>query len=107
LDGEVEWQFQKKDAERDVRNLWGVKGVTNLIMVKPRLKPADVKEKIEQALIRSAKTDADLITVDAEGSTVTLRGTVHSVAEKEEAERAAWQAPGVTWVKNEIRVSYL
>jgi osmotically-inducible protein OsmY len=107
LDGEVEWQFQKKDAERDVRNLWGVKGVTNLIMVKPRLKPADVKEKIEQALIRSAKTDADLITVDAEGSTVTLRGTVHSFAEKEEAERAAWQAPGVTWVKNEIRVSYL
>jgi osmotically-inducible protein OsmY len=107
LDGEVEWQFQKKDAERDVRNLWGVKGVTNLSMVKPRLKPADVKEKIEQALIRSAKTDADLITVDAEGSTVTLRGTVHSVAEKEEAERAAWQAPGVTWVKNEIRVSYL
>jgi osmotically-inducible protein OsmY len=107
LEGEVEWQFQKQDAERDIRNLWGVKGVTNLITVKPRIKPSDVKEKIEQALIRSAKTDADRITVDVEGSTVTLRGTVHSFAEKEEAERAAWQAPGVISVKNQIRVSYL
>jgi osmotically-inducible protein OsmY len=107
LEGEVEWQFQKQDAERDVRNLWGVKGVTNLITVKPRIKPSDVKEKIEQALIRSAKTDADRITVDVEGSRVTLVGKVHSYAEKEEAERAAWQAPGVTSVKNEIRVSYL
>ena len=107
LEGEVEWQFQKQDAERDVRNLWGVKGVTNLITVKPRIKASDVREKIEQALIRSAKTDADRITVDVDGSTVTLRGTVHSYAEKEEAERAAWQAPGVSSVKNQIRVSYL
>ncbi|HEX3420884.1 MAG TPA: BON domain-containing protein [Candidatus Udaeobacter sp.] len=67
LEGEVEWQFQKQDAERDVRNLWGVKGVTNLMAVKPRLKPSDVKETIEQALMRSAKTDPDRITVDVEG----------------------------------------
>lgn len=107
LEGEVEWQFQKQDAERDVRSLWGVKGVTNLITVKPAVRPSDVREKIEQALIRSAKTDADRITVDVDGSTVTLRGTVHSYAEKEEAERAAWQAPGVSSVKNQIRVSYL
>jgi osmotically-inducible protein OsmY len=64
-----------------------------------------VKEKIEQALIRSARTDADRITVDVEGSTVTLRGTVRSFAEKEEALRAAWQAPGVISVKNQIKVS--
>lgn len=105
LEGEVEWQFQRQDAERDVRNLWGVKGVTNLITVKPRVKAQDVREKVEQALMRSVKTDADRITVDVSGSTVTLRGTVRSFMEKEEAERAAWLAPGVTSVKNEIVVS--
>jgi osmotically-inducible protein OsmY len=104
LKGDVEWQFQKTDAERVVRRLAGVKGVTNLITVKPRVTPAEIQQKVEQALIRSAETDAKRITVDVDGSTVTLKGTVRSWAERADAERAAWSAPGVTQVNNQIRL---
>ncbi len=106
LKGEVEWQFQKEDAERVVRRLSGVRGVTNLIMVKPRLTAADLKQKIEQALVRSVETDAERITVEVQGTKVILKGTVKSYAEKQEAERAAWSAPGVTSVDNRITISY-
>jgi osmotically-inducible protein OsmY len=106
LKGEVEWQFQKEDAERVVRRLSGVRGVSNLIVVKPRVSPSELKEKIQQALLRSAETDAQRITVEVVGSKAILKGTVRSWAEKEEAERAAWSAPGITSVENRIVISY-
>jgi osmotically-inducible protein OsmY len=106
LKGDVEWQYQKNDAERVVRRLQGVKGVSNLIVVKPRATPEDLKKKIEQALVRSAEVDAKNITVEVDGSKVILKGTVRSWAEKQEAERQAWAAPGVTSVDNRITIAF-
>jgi osmotically-inducible protein OsmY len=106
LNGEVEWQFQKTAAERAVRNLTGTRGVSNLITVAPRVKPSALEKKIEEALLRSVKTDAERIQVDVPGSKVILKGTVRSAAEKNEAATAAWSAPGVTSVDNQIVVSY-
>jgi len=104
LEGEVEWQYQKEAAERAVRRLTGVRGVTNLIDVKPHVTPTDLKMQIEDALIRNAETDARNIDVLVTGSKVILKGTVRSWAEREAAERAAWSAPGVTDVDNQIIV---
>jgi osmotically-inducible protein OsmY len=106
LKGQVEWQYQRQDAERVVRRLTGVTGVTNLITVKPRVTASELKDKIEKALIRSVETDAKRITVDVDGDSVILKGTVKSWAERKEAERAAWAAPGVASVDNRITIEF-
>ena len=105
LEGEVDWYYQKESAERAVRCLMGVKGVSNLIILRAAPAPADIKQRIRASLKRQAEVDADQITVETGGSQITLRGTVRSTAERGDAERAAWNAPGVTGVDNEIHVS--
>ena len=105
LEGEVDWQFQKSAAESAVKYLMGVKGISNNISIKRRAIAADVKAKIEGAFARRAKLDANEITVEATDSKVILRGKVHSWDEKEEAEEAAWAAPGVTMVENMVTVT--
>ena len=104
LTGQVEWMYQKAAAERAVRYLRGVRGVHNHITVKPSVFPVDVQKRITQALHRHADLDARRIHVEAEGSTVILTGTVGSWLERDEAQRAAWGAPGVSLVENRITV---
>ena len=104
LQGTVEWNYLKEFAEHAVRRQRGVMGVTNSITVRPTVRPAEIKRRIEDAFRRSAQVDASQITVDAQGGQVTLHGRVRSWLEREEAQRTAWSAPGVTQVKNDIRV---
>ena len=105
LEGTVEWMYQKAAAGSAVMFLKGVKGVSNRILISPAASTGEVKTKIEEALRRSAEVDARRVRVDVDHSTVTLSGDVHSWTEKQEAERAAWAAPGVTHVENHIAVT--
>jgi osmotically-inducible protein OsmY len=105
LEGTVEWHYQREAAEQAVRPVRGIKGVINRIVVRPTTSTTVSKERIEAALKRSAEVEAQRITVETQGDTVTLRGQVRSLSEAQAAERAAWAAPGVAKVENAMTVN--
>jgi len=104
LEGAVEWHDERERAEAAVRRVRGVLSVRNSISLKPRTAPVEIKHKIEEAFRRNAIIDAHNIVIDAHGSEITLRGEVRSWAERDEAQKTAWAAPGVADVHNEITV---
>jgi osmotically-inducible protein OsmY len=105
LSGEVDWQFQRAEAEYDVRKLSGVMSVINDITVVPKLRPGDIHAKILAALERNAEVEAGRIAIAVSGGKVTLTGKVNAWTEREAAERAAWSVPGVTQVDDRIELS--
>ncbi|WP_062364895.1 BON domain-containing protein [Variovorax paradoxus] len=104
LNGEVDWDYQRRAAETAVRSLMGVRGVSNLVRVTPKVSPADVEKKIHDALARQAEREAKHLAITVTGSQVTLRGRVHSWAERNAVQGAAWAAPGVSLVVNDLVV---
>lgn len=105
LNGTVPWQYQKSAAEKTIGHLYGVKGIANAILVRAPVTVANVRQKIEEAFQRSADVDAKRVAVDAHNGTVVLRGTVHSLNERRAAEHAAWAAPGVVAVDDQLVVA--
>jgi osmotically-inducible protein OsmY len=105
LTGEVNWDYQRRVAEQTVRPITGVRGVTNSITLKTTSTPLNIAERIEQALSRQAKREAKAIEITVHGTTATLRGQVHSWAERNAAQGAAFSAPGISTVLNELKVS--
>ncbi len=104
LSGEVDWDYQRNCAMKAVRPLTGVLGVTDSMTVKPQVAPGNIKQRIQGALERQADREAKNIEVIVSGHTATLKGQVHSWAERTAAQGAAWSAPGITSVVNELRV---
>ncbi|WP_426142676.1 BON domain-containing protein [Pseudomonas sp. DWP3-1-2] len=102
LEGEVDWQYQKEAAQGAIRKLTGVTGINNFLDIKPRINPDDTQTLIESALVRNVEVDATHICVTVDDRTVTLKGHVHSWAERKAAERTAWSAAGVTRVENHL-----
>lgn len=105
LDGKIKWQFQREAAENSVRKLGGVVGVSNRIEVQAEAQGAEIKSRIESALKRNALVDANEIRIVVDGDEVTLEGKVHTWNERADAERAAWSAPGVSFVVNHLRIA--
>jgi len=104
LSGELDWEYQRTAAEKAVRNLTGVVGVINNLRLKPSVAPANISNRIRDALARHAEREARNIEVVVSGSTVTLRGRVDSLAERAAAQGAAWAAPGISLVVNDLTV---
>jgi osmotically-inducible protein OsmY len=107
LEGDVQWQYQRKAAERAIHNLAGVQGITNLIRVREATTLPDVKQHIQEALRRQAEADVDRIKIEVAGHTVRLGGVVRTFAERRDIEDAAWRARGVTRVENGLVVDTL
>lgn len=105
LTGEVDWAYQSGTAEQCVRNLIGVRGLTNKISVKPIVSTKNVAAEITAALERQAEREAKNIAIDVEGGVVTLRGKVHSMAEREAAAGAAFAARGVSRIVNKLEIA--
>jgi osmotically-inducible protein OsmY len=106
LTGEVSWEYQKSAVKNTILNLLGVKGVINNIIIESNIKPSEVKDSIKKAYQRSANIGANKVKIEIDGHIVKLTGMVSSIKEKEDAEKAAFQAPGVTEVKNHLKVQY-
>ncbi|MBX5222855.1 BON domain-containing protein [Rhizobium sp. NLR8a] len=104
LTGKAEWQYQKNAASDAVRNLAGVVGLSNLIEISPRVSAADVKKRIEDAFKRDAELESQGIRVEVSGGSVTLKGKVHTWSERRAAERAAWSAPGIKTLNDQIAI---